>query len=121
MRDTPAIEPVPAWFTISPHVAKNGVALRWSATLPHRDEGPVEFEYGLPIRSGTAAEMTQLTAMLRDEAWRITEYVRLHRYDAVAHCRADRHTNRPAKGRALTPDAQQLLANVQRAHAERTT
>lgn len=123
MRDIPPdlaaqVFPPPPWFTIHPAVTKGGLALRWSDTLQTRD-GPLDLEYGLRIRTGTATEMAELTAQLRRSAWQIHELVRLHRLDLIHHTRTDRHSERPAAGRPLSEEARQLLHNVQQAHQAR--
>lgn len=111
----PLVLPVPAWFTIHPHVSSNGLALRWADTLA-TTEGPLDLEYGLRIRTGTADEMAELTGRLRVSAWQVHELIRLHRLDLLNHARADRHSARPAAGRPLTPEGRQVLVDLQQAH-----
>jgi hypothetical protein len=123
VRDLPAdiaaqVLPPPKWFTIHPHLNNTGLALRWAMTV-QTPNGPLELEYGLPIRSGSAGEMAQLTEALRHSAWQILELVRLHQLRLVDFARVDRHENRPARARPLTDEAHQLLADVQAAHAAR--
>ncbi len=121
MRNLPAglvLDPMPEDFTAHIVVTPDGRTLKWSAQVS-TPKGPLRVEYGLRIGDGGPKTITDAIASITATAWQTTELARLGRDDLLAYVRTDRHTNRPGKGRPLSDEATQLLANVKAAHEER--
>lgn len=121
MRALPAdivLDPIPEKFTAHIIVTPDGRTLKWSAQVS-TPTGPLRVEYGLRLKDGEQATIAAAIASVRATAWQTTELARLGRTELLNYVRTDRHTNRPGKGRALTQEAQQLLANVRSAHEAR--
>jgi hypothetical protein len=108
-------------FTAHITQTPDGKALKWSATLTLEPTGArIQVEYGLRLPPHTNAEaMTALLESIRQTAWQTMELARLGREDLLHYLRTDRHSNRPAKGRPLTPEALDLLRNAAENHARR--
>ena len=112
------IQPMPDDFTVPMQMSKNGMALAWYATLD-TPAGPIDVEYGVNLVSGSRETMDGAIRTILQTAWQSLELARLGRVELLHYIRKDRHTARPAAGRKLSPEAQELLDNVKRDHEAR--
>lgn len=121
MRDLPAdvrLAPMPVGFTAHIVVTSDGRALKWNAQVS-TPKGPMRVEYGLRIPNQEVETLQRAIASITQTAWQTTELARLGRTELLAYVKTDRHTNRPGKGRELSPQAARLLADLKAAHEQR--